>query len=790
MSFNNNLINYRSYLRNTLFSSIGFKKEIIDSILGRDETFYYFRRSITHSLYDPNNNYGSLKIAGEGIFKMNFMYYIFNKFPYVTESILTRVNAYFRSKNILAKIEEELFQLDNYIILREGQKLDNEIRRDVLESILFSIVLTTNIMFPKNKHLGVSLAQHVIIWIYDRFNIDVNRSYLYVDNVTKLKEVKDFRNMGKMKYLSKQIIEEDEEGGRFKNYIVSVLFDDDTKIIGSSGISPDKTTAKNNAAKEALDYIRKDDRTRIKYEDIGILRAKNFSDQVPELYGEFQKVLNEQGYDISTIQVKKLRDEDNKDIVILRITARALGSEIETNIKEDSGTKNPDISTFKYDLQLFISILERHIAETGEMGSGKYSRIEYTDEVADFMSFHFGDLAYPPIIETEREDVPIIIVQDRELMKEYKDYLINKLFPSIGIDKDVIKILVEKDTSFEVFKTAITHRLYDPVNNYETLETVGDAVLKSSFIQYLIKNFPDLTNEAISKINWHFTQKKSLSKYTVNILKIDRFIRLKEGQILSIGTKEDVFESFIGAIADRGNIEFSKYGYVGFAIAQKVVNWVYDQLNIDVSNINSYEIPKTKLKNLFDFLGWGEVYYKEFKTKNGEFGMKAMRKTEEGKDTVANIKTTEVIGTKILENNVAVKAIKDIETNQGIYYGDLEIHRHKKYISENNVDIYINFVKEVRKRGLDPNLVKVDKNVKSVPNITIMQLSILDLYKSYGTFLSKSEGSRGTLDSEIFKQAMQVYIEEGKYKSFGVKDGPKLKKVMVNYIKKEYNIKI
>jgi dsRNA-specific ribonuclease len=160
-------------------------------------------------------------------------------------------------------------------------------------------------------------------------------------------------------------------------------------------------------------------------------------------------------------------------------------------------------------------------------------------------------------------------------------YNINNIFVT---ENDLIKLLnnynitVEKINNIEIFKQAFTHKSYckksfftdDILNNakkelnnppelielrdksYETLETLGDSVLKQIITFYLFHRYPNENEGFITRLKTKLEDKNNLALMSKEIglgkyFIISKHIELTNGRNLE-RLHEDIFEAFIGAL--------------------------------------------------------------------------------------------------------------------------------------------------------------------------------------------------------------------------------------------------
>ena len=113
--------------------------------------------------------------------------------------------------------------------------------------------------------------------------------------------------------------------------------------------------------------------------------------------------------------------------------------------------------------------------------------------------------------------------------------------------------------NLSIYKEALTHKSYANENNlnynYERLEFLGDAAIDWVITNFLFNKEKHLDEGTLSLTRSNLVKKETLSKCCQEI-HLDEFILLGKGaqnNASNISIYEDVFESFIGAVArDQG----------------------------------------------------------------------------------------------------------------------------------------------------------------------------------------------------------------------------------------------
>jgi dsRNA-specific ribonuclease len=162
--------------------------------------------------------------------------------------------------------------------------------------------------------------------------------------------------------------------------------------------------------------------------------------------------------------------------------------------------------------------------------------------------------------------------------------------------------------SIDIYKKVFTAESFDPVNNYQLYETLGDATFKHFIIWYMYERFPgQLDPSTLSRlwIKWgskdmmyEIADRLGFWPYISAGLELDKNKEMKNTrQNKRKALLEDVFEAFIGAteyILDR---RFRKG--VGNAIVSNILKDLYDKEDIRTDREALFD-AKTRLKEYFD----------------------------------------------------------------------------------------------------------------------------------------------------------------------------------------------
>lgn len=178
---------------------------------------------------------------------------------------------------------------------------------------------------------------------------------------------------------------------------------------------------------------------------------------------------------------------------------------------------------------------------------------------------------------------------DKELYK-YLYQLFSKF-----LDKDKISSVLNKE-SMKLWRKCFTHVTYDPNDNYETLESVGDKIMSYTFKTLLFQKFPDITASELNNLDQHYMS-THLQSMVAAKMGLSNWLRVR-GEVPKTSEKirEDLLEAFFGAI-DTIMIRSYGLGY-GARICMKFLEKLFDiDLNRDI------EPAKTFVKQVFERLG-------------------------------------------------------------------------------------------------------------------------------------------------------------------------------------------
>jgi dsRNA-specific ribonuclease len=181
------------------------------------------------------------------------------------------------------------------------------------------------------------------------------------------------------------------------------------------------------------------------------------------------------------------------------------------------------------------------------------------------------------------------------------NFLKATLYPVSG---DFTDLLLNND-NLNVWIQAFTEDSYDPVNNYDVLENLGDTVIKNVFTDYLLQRFSDkiksgqINEKGISNLRLEYLSKPRQSEFS-NRMKLPQYVRKNKNLSVSIHIAEDLLESFYGALFRTGNNVKAGLGYILCFNFTKVM---FDDIQLNAAFL--YDPSKTFVLQTFSSLGWG-----------------------------------------------------------------------------------------------------------------------------------------------------------------------------------------
>lgn len=189
-------------------------------------------------------------------------------------------------------------------------------------------------------------------------------------------------------------------------------------------------------------------------------------------------------------------------------------------------------------------------------------------------------------------------------MSSLKVFIRNLLSPIVP--KQYLQPLLSNE-NMKIWTNSFTHESYDPMDNLEKNEYLGDLVIECVFIFYLTQRFPNYTREDYSNIRMIHQSgpKQAQMAERMGLHKHAKVIGAKE---IVEKVKTDLYEAFIGALFIVGN---SLNEGLGFSLCYNLFLHYFDEN--DITSYDHLGAPRTAVEQLFSRFQLGEPVQKMFK---------------------------------------------------------------------------------------------------------------------------------------------------------------------------------
>lgn len=191
-------------------------------------------------------------------------------------------------------------------------------------------------------------------------------------------------------------------------------------------------------------------------------------------------------------------------------------------------------------------------------------------------------------------------VNDLELLRQ-------KIYSIVArvVDPKHLNALFDETAVLNYWVKCFTHKSVDANNNYESLEFYGDKALNYAFATYIRRRFDDhLDQEKATLVLNKYMSKQNQAKLAVQ-LGLDQLVRFDPDSGLNINVQEDVFESFFGCL---NNLVDDRIGEgLGNIYCRNLITEIFNDIDIALEEVQ--KDSKTKLKELYEKMGWGEPQY-------------------------------------------------------------------------------------------------------------------------------------------------------------------------------------
>ena len=209
-------------------------------------------QALTHKSYanerqTPDNE--RLEFLGDTILALSISDYLMERFPQMSEGMLSKFRAVLVSEAGLSRVARNL-KLGSFILIGKGEhstggREKSSILSNVMEALFAAVYLDS----VDSKAKGLQAAAKVIIGLFDGFIAESENSFAYDDVKTDLQEWIQKRNLGSIEY---KVVEEfgpDHD----KTFVIALLLDGGER---GRGEGKNKKAAEQQAAYQALESLK------------------------------------------------------------------------------------------------------------------------------------------------------------------------------------------------------------------------------------------------------------------------------------------------------------------------------------------------------------------------------------------------------------------------------------------------------------------------------------------------------------------------------------------------------
>jgi len=168
--------------------------------------------------------------------------------------------------------------------------------------------------------------------------------------------------------------------------------------------------------------------------------------------------------------------------------------------------------------------------------------------------------------------------------KSHMEDLLKKIINRIPKDNFIMKELSEskfnmffEKEQMKIWRLAFTHKSLSLTDNFENLEYLGDRILKSVFIKWLLHKNPIFTSGELNSLDEKYMSKIKQRELVIKI-GLKQFVRSIIPNIYSENFLEDIFESFTGAFFE--NTQSILGTDAGNVIIYYFIDYIMDGINI------------------------------------------------------------------------------------------------------------------------------------------------------------------------------------------------------------------
>lgn len=203
---------------------------------------------------------------------------------------------------------------------------------------------------------------------------------------------------------------------------------------------------------------------------------------------------------------------------------------------------------------------------------------------------------------------------------KFNKYLFHLLKTQCNLSDDVLQLILEKYIHYFIY--AFTDSSFNATfnENYEDFEFHGDGIVNATTKDFIFKKFRTKTDKVgnLSELENNLRSKPVLAAYSINLgmpayarVDFDKYVQNKKKIKNKATLAEDIFESFVGALAFVIDLIYpEKYGY-GHTVASLFVLKQLESQSLNNLQLGHEKTAKkrTILKELFQKAHFGEINF-------------------------------------------------------------------------------------------------------------------------------------------------------------------------------------
>jgi dsRNA-specific ribonuclease len=199
---------------------------------------------------------------------------------------------------------------------------------------------------------------------------------------------------------------------------------------------------------------------------------------------------------------------------------------------------------------------------------------------------------------------------DKEWYEKLQLFIYKTLKPIVPNDKEREQYVTSDN--MKIWAQAFTHPSYDPQNNYEEYEMLGDKLMSAQFVEYLLRIEPNIKKDRMTDAVTTYMAKIQQGEMAVNHGMVAMLRKYVSDNYGSGHIKSDVIESFYGALFFVSNNIFPGLGYIR---TSNFMEYLFKNKTIE----QDIDPAPTFIQQTFSRLGWGEPIKEVKETFNSRY---------------------------------------------------------------------------------------------------------------------------------------------------------------------------